>query len=123
MIRSGLEGVNFVVCNTDAQALDVSEAKVKIQLGPEITRGLGAGSRPDVGKASAEESIEEVLSHIKGANMIFITAGMGGGTGTGGAPVVAKAAREAGILTVGVVTKPFHFEGSQRMRLADEGLK
>lgn len=123
MIRSGLEGVNFVVCNTDAQALQQSLADVKIQLGPEITQGLGAGSRPDVGKASAEESIDEVMSHLKGAHMIFITAGMGGGTGTGGAPVIAKAAREAGILTVGVVTKPFHFEGSHRMQSAEAGIE
>ena len=123
MIRSGLEGVNFVVCNTDAQALQQSLADVKIQLGPEITQGLGAGSRPDVGKASAEESIDEVMSHLKGAHMIFITAGMGGGTGTGGAPVIAKAAREAGILTVGVVTKPFHFEGAHRMQSAETGIE
>lgn len=123
MIRSGLEGVNFVVCNTDAQALQVSQAPEKIQLGLEMTQGLGAGSRPDVGRAAAEESLDEVLAHLKGANMIFITAGMGGGTGTGGAPVIAKAAREAGILTVGVVTRPFHFEGAKRTQLAEEGIE
>ena len=122
MIRSGLEGVSFITCNTDAQALEASQAKVTIQLGLEMTRGLGAGSRPDVGKAAAEESLDEVLSHIQGANMIFVTAGMGGGTGTGGAPVIAKAAQEAGILTVGVVTRPFHFEGSRRMQVAEEGI-
>ena len=123
MIRSGLEGVNFITCNTDAQALEASQAKVKIQLGLEMTRGLGAGSRPDVGKAAAQESLDEVLSHIRGANMIFVTAGMGGGTGTGGAPVIAKAAQEAGILTVGVVTRPFHFEGSRRTQVAEEGIE
>jgi len=123
MIRSGLGGVHFIVCNTDAQALEESLCDVKIQLGPEITQGLGAGSRPDVGKASAEESLDEVMSHLKGSNMVFITAGMGGGTGTGGAPVIAKAAKDAGILTVGVVTKPFHFEGSQRMHAAEAGIE
>ncbi|TGW14480.1 cell division protein FtsZ [bacterium NHP-B] len=123
MVRSGLKGVNFVVCNTDAQALKESQAEVRVQLGLEITQGLGAGSRPDVGRASAEESLDEVLSHLKGSNMIFVTAGMGGGTGTGGAPVIAKAAQEAGILTVGVVTRPFHFEGSKRMQTAEEGIE
>lgn len=123
MIASGLEGVEFIVCNTDAQALNQSASKVKIQLGLKITQGLGAGSVPEVGKAAAEETLEEVMSYLKGANMLFVTAGMGGGTGTGGAPVIAKAAREAGILTVGVVTKPFHFEGNHRMVSAERGIE
>jgi cell division protein FtsZ len=123
MIQSGLEGVNFMVCNTDAQALDQSLASIKIQLGMKITQGLGAGSQPDVGRAAAEESLDEVLSHLQGTNMIFITAGMGGGTGTGAGPLIAKAARDEGILTVGVVTKPFHFEGANRMQTADEGIE
>jgi cell division protein FtsZ len=122
MIRYQLEGVDFIVGNTDAQALVHSLAPHRIQLGLEITQGLGAGSRPDVGKAAAEESVAEVMSKIKGSHMVFITAGMGGGTGTGAAPVIAKAAREAGILTVGVVTKPFHFEGSHRMKSAERGI-
>ncbi len=122
MIVSNLEGVEFVVCNTDAQALAQSIAERKIQLGRNITQGLGAGSRPDVGRAAAEEAIEDIIEHIQHSNMVFITAGMGGGTGTGAAPVVARAAREQGILTVGVVTKPFQFEGLTRMRLAEEGL-
>lgn len=123
MIRSNLEGVEFIVGNTDAQALEHSEAERKIQLGMNITQGLGAGARPEIGKAAAEETIEDMLQHLNGANMVFITAGMGGGTGTGAAPVIAQAAREAGILTVGVVTKPFHFEGSQRMKIADAGIE
>jgi cell division protein FtsZ len=123
MIRSALEGVEFVVANTDAQALKGSLATKRVQLGNTITRGLGAGSRPDVGRAAAEEQIEEILEHIEGANMCFITAGMGGGTGTGAAPVIARVAREKGILTVGVVTKPFHFEGAHRMRLAESGIQ
>ncbi|WP_207476894.1 cell division protein FtsZ [Arenibaculum pallidiluteum] len=122
MIRSELEGVEFVVANTDAQALKGSLSTKRIQLGTTITRGLGAGSRPDVGRAAAEEQIEEILEHLEGANMCFITAGMGGGTGTGAAPVIARVAREKGILTVGVVTKPFHFEGAHRMRLAESGI-
>lgn len=122
MISSNLEGVKFVVANTDAQALEYSSAERKIQLGESITRGLGAGAAPDVGRASAEESMNELLEHLRGSNMVFITAGMGGGTGTGAAPVIAKTAREQGILTVGVVTKPFHFEGSHRMRIAEQGL-
>src|SRR3990167_9358105 len=122
MIRGDLQGVNFIASNTDAQAIALSLADTKIQLGFEATQGLGAGSHPEVGKASAEESIEEVLAHIEGSNMCFITAGMGGGTGTGAAPVVAKAARERGILTVGVVTKPFSFEGARRMRSAEDGI-
>ena len=123
MISANLEGVEFLVCNTDAQALEQSLAKEKIQLGLELTQGLGAGSKPEVGKKAAEESLEEVLGHLKGTNMLFVTAGMGGGTGTGGAPVIAKAARDMGILTVGVVTKPFYFEGSRRMRTAETGIE
>lgn len=122
MISSKLEGVEFLVANTDAQALQQSLAETKMQLGLEVTKGLGAGSHPDMGRAAAEESIQEVIKKIEGSNMLFITAGMGGGTGTGAAPVIAKAAREAGILTVGVVTKPFHFEGSHRMRSAEGGI-
>jgi cell division protein FtsZ len=123
MIRSNLIGCEFVVCNTDAQALQQSSAPRKIQLGIGVTRGLGAGSRPDVGRAAAEEALDEILEAMGGSNMVFITAGMGGGTGTGGAPVVARIARESGILTVGVVTKPFHFEGGHRMRIAEAGIE
>jgi cell division protein FtsZ len=123
MIRSNLVGCEFVVCNTDAQALQQSAAPRKIQLGIGVTRGLGAGSRPDVGRAAAEEALDEILEAMNGSNMVFITAGMGGGTGTGGAPVIARIARESGILTVGVVTKPFHFEGSHRMRVAESGIE
>lgn len=123
MIRSKLEGVEFIVSNTDAQALTQSLTDERIQLGLKITQGLGAGSRPEVGKASAEEAMAEVLSHIEDSNMVFITAGMGGGTGTGAAPVIAQAAREKGILTVGVITKPFHFEGAHRMRTAEKGIE
>jgi cell division protein FtsZ len=123
MIRSNLIGCEFVVCNTDAQALQQSSAPRKIQLGIGVTRGLGAGSRPDVGRAAAEEALDEILEAMAGSNMVFITAGMGGGTGTGGAPVIARIARESGILTVGVVTKPFHFEGSHRMRSAEAGIE
>ncbi|HEV8028244.1 MAG TPA: cell division protein FtsZ [Stellaceae bacterium] len=122
MIRSNLIGCEFLVCNTDAQAMKQSLAERKIQLGASITRGLGAGSRPDVGRIAAEETLEEIMTALEGANMVFITAGMGGGTGTGAAPVIARAAREAGILTIGVVTKPFQFEGSHRMRLAEAGI-
>lgn len=125
MIRSKLEGVEFVVGNTDAQALEQSlvDSNKRIQLGLNITQGLGAGSKPDVGRAAAEESIEEVTNHLSGSNMVFITAGMGGGTGTGAAPVIARAARESGILTVGVVSKPFNFEGKHRCKTADEGIE
>ncbi len=123
MIRSNLVGCEFVVCNTDAQALQQSAAPRKIQLGIGVTRGLGAGSRPDVGRAAAEEALDEILEAMNGSNMVFITAGMGGGTGTGGAPVIARIARETGILTVGVVTKPFHFEGTHRMRVAESGIE
>jgi len=122
MINANLEGAKFVVANTDSQALHLSNAEHKIQLGASITKGLGAGASPDIGKASAEEAIEEIDKLLGDSNMVFITAGMGGGTGTGAAPVIAKRARERGILTVGVVTKPFHFEGVHRMRLADSGL-
>ncbi len=122
MIRSNLEGVYFVAANTDAQALEQSSAGAKIQLGLSLTQGLGAGSKPDTGKSAAEESRDEIEKIIKGSNMVFVTAGMGGGTGTGAAPVVAQIARDMGILTVGVVTKPFMFEGSHRMRTADKGI-
>jgi len=122
MITSHLEGVEFVACNTDAQALANCLTDRKIQLGHAITHGLGAGARPEVGRASAEESLDEILDLLQGSNMVFITAGMGGGTGTGAAPVIARAVRDMGILTVGVVTKPFHFEGAHRMRLAEGGL-
>ncbi len=123
MINAQLEGVDFVVANTDAQALALSRASRTIQMGTTTTKGLGAGSRPEVGRAAAEETLDEIMDHLQGANMAFITAGMGGGTGTGAAPVIAKAARESGILTVGVVTKPFHFEGMHRMKLAEGGIQ
>ncbi len=123
MIHAGMQGVEFIVCNTDAQALNASLAENKVQLGGEVTRGLGAGARPDVGRMAAEESLEEVLAYLENSNMVFVTAGMGGGTGTGAAPVIAKACRERDILTVGVVTKPFHFEGTMRMKMAEEGIK
>ncbi len=122
MIASNLEGVNFIVANTDAQALENSLTERRIQLGMTLTRGLGAGAQPNVGSSSAEESMDEILANIEGSNMLFITAGMGGGTGTGAAPVVARAAREMGILTVAVVTKPFGFEGKKRMQQAEAGL-
>lgn len=123
MIASNLEGCEFLVCNTDAQALEHSECDNRLQLGAHVTGGLGAGSKPEIGKAAAEESLEDIMKFLDGANMAFVTAGMGGGTGTGAAPVIAKACREKGILTVGVVTKPFHFEGSHRMRMAEAGLE
>jgi len=122
MITAGLQGVDFVVANTDAQALTMSKAERVIQMGVQATEGLGAGSQPDVGRAAAEEVIDEIRDHLSGAHMVFVTAGMGGGTGTGAAPIIAKTAREHGILTVGVVTKPFHFEGQRRMRIADGGI-
>jgi len=122
MITAGLEGVDFVVANTDAQALSMTKATRIIQMGVAVTEGLGAGSQPEVGRAAAEECIDEIIDHLNGTHMCFVTAGMGGGTGTGAAPVVAQAARNKGILTVGVVTKPFHFEGGRRMRLAEEGI-
>ncbi len=123
MIAAKLEGVDFVVANTDAQALAQSKAERRIQVGAQLTEGLGAGARPDVGRAGAEESLEEILSQLSGSHMVFITAGMGGGTGTGAAPVIARAVREQGILTVGVVTKPFAFEGDKRMRIAERGIE
>ncbi|EGE61466.1 cell division protein [Rhizobium etli CNPAF512] len=123
MITAGLQGVDFVVANTDAQALTMTKAERVIQLGANVTEGLGAGSQPEVGRAAAEECIDEIIDHLNGTHMCFVTAGMGGGTGTGAAPVVAQAARNKGILTVGVVTKPFHFEGGRRMRLAEMGIQ
>ncbi|MEO9338121.1 cell division protein FtsZ [Mesorhizobium sp. SB112] len=123
MITAGLRGVEFVVANTDAQALTMSKADRLIQLGAHVTEGLGAGSQPEVGRAAAEECIDELIDHLSNTHMCFVTAGMGGGTGTGAAPVVARAAREKGILTVGVVTKPFHFEGQRRMKTADLGIE
>ncbi len=122
MISDGLQGCEFVVANTDAQALTSSKAKRIVQMGLESTQGLGAGSHPDVGRTAAEEVIDEIRDHLNGAHMAFITAGMGGGTGTGAAPVIARITREMGILTVGVVTKPFHFEGTRRMRTAEAGI-
>jgi cell division protein FtsZ len=123
MIRSGLQGCEFVVANTDSQALTSSRAERLIQMGVAVTEGLGAGSQPEVGRAAAEEAIGEITDHLTGSHMVFVTAGMGGGTGTGAAPIIARLAREQGILTVGVVTKPFQFEGVRRMRIADAGIK
>ncbi len=123
MIEKKLDGVEFVVANTDAQALQQCLAPAKIQMGVKVTEGLGAGARPSVGSAAAEESLEQIIDHLAGAHMCFITAGMGGGTGTGAAPIIAHAARELGVLTVGVVTKPFQFEGAKRMRQAEEGVE
>ncbi|MEW5422793.1 cell division protein FtsZ [Amorphus sp. 3PC139-8] len=123
MIQAGLQGCDFLVANTDAQSLSLSKAERVIQMGIAVTEGLGAGSQPDVGRAAAEEVIDEIADHLSGAHMAFITGGMGGGTGTGAAPVIARAARDQGILTVGVVTKPFHFEGHRRMKLADAGIE
>merc|ERR1711991_36902 len=123
MISADLDGVDFLVANTDGQALAHSKASRKIQLGSAITQGLGAGSKPEIGRAAAEESLAEVMAELADCNMVFITAGMGGGTGTGAAPVIAEAARERGILTVGVVTKPFEYEGIRRTRIAEQGIK
>ncbi len=123
MIAAGLQGVQFVVANTDAQSLDASSAEHRIQLGVNLTEGLGAGARPEIGEAAAEEALEELRTHIAGAHMVFIAAGMGGGTGTGAAAVIARIARELGALTVGVVCKPFQFEGARRMRIADAGVE
>ena len=123
MIENALEGCEFVVANTDAQALQQSRAGNKLQLGARVTEGLGAGARPEVGAAAAEESIEDIVDRLSGCHMCFITAGMGGGTGTGAAPIIAKAAREMGVLTVGVVTKPFQFEGARRMKQAENGVE
>jgi len=123
MMRADVQGVDFIVANTDAQALNASTADRRIQLGLKITQGLGAGSRPEIGRAAAEETLEEIERALEGAHMCFIAAGMGGGTGTGAAPVIAKTARDRGILTVGVVTKPFAFEGARRGRAADAGIE
>ena len=123
MIESRLEGVEFVVANTDAQALMQNAAQRRIQMGTALTQGLGAGSQPQIGAAAAEEALPEILDHLAGAHMAFITAGMGGGTGTGAAPVIARAAKEQGILTVGVVTKPFQFEGVRRQQTAERGIE
>ncbi len=123
MIASNLEGCEFIVCNTDAQALNASLAEDRVQLGVNVTGGLGAGSKPEIGQAAAEESLDELMQYLDGANMAFVTCGMGGGTGTGAAPVIAKACRQQGILTVGVVTKPFHFEGVHRMEQAEKGIE
>ncbi len=123
MIESNLDGVEFVVANTDAQAILQSSAERRIQMGTALTQGLGAGSQPQVGAGAAEEALPEIMDHLAGAHMVFITAGMGGGTGTGAAPVIARAAKEQGILTVGVVTKPFHFEGQRRMLTAERGIE
>jgi len=123
MIRANLIGCDFVLCNTDAQAMKQNLCESRIQMGIGVTRGLGAGSRPEVGRAAAEEALAEIMAALEGSNMAFITAGMGGGTGTGAAPVIARAARESGILTIGVVTKPFQFEGTHRMRLAEQGIQ
>jgi cell division protein FtsZ len=123
MINAGLQGVDFVVANTDAQALAMTRADRIIQMGVQVTEGLSAGSQPEVGRAAAEECLDEIIDHLNGTHMCFVTAGMGGGTGTGAAPIVAQAARSKGILTVGVVTKPFHFEGQRRMRIADQGIQ
>src|SRR3954463_3194774 len=122
MIEHGVQGVEFIAVNTDAQALNLSKAEVKMQIGAKLTRGLGAGANPEVGKKAAEESREQVEEALKGADMVFVTAGMGGGTGTGAAPVIAQIARDLGALTVGVVTKPFAFEGSQRKKKASGGI-
>ncbi|WEX76201.1 cell division protein FtsZ [Sinorhizobium numidicum] len=123
MIAENLQGVDFIAANTDAQALAMSNAARRIQLGTAVTEGLGAGSLPDIGHAAAQESIDEIMDHLGGTHMCFVTAGMGGGTGTGAAPVIAEAARRAGILTVAVVTKPFSFEGKRRMQTAEQGIE
>jgi cell division protein FtsZ len=123
MIASELKGVEFIAANTDSQALEISMAGTKIQLGKGLTKGLGAGAKPEIGREAAEESIDDIRAMLEGSDMVFITAGMGGGTGTGGAPVIAEISKEMGALTVAVVTKPFSFEGKRRMRLAEEGIK
>ena len=123
MITSSLNGVKFIAANTDMQALDVSKAEVKIQLGEKLTEGLGAGANPEVGRQAALEDRDRIIEMIDGADMVFITAGMGGGTGTGAAPVIAQAAKELGILTVAVVTKPFEFEAKRRMTIAEQGIE
>jgi cell division protein FtsZ len=123
MIASALKGVEFIAANTDSQALEVSMAGTKIQLGKGLTKGLGAGAKPEIGREAAEESIDDIRAMLEGSDMVFITAGMGGGTGTGGAPVIAEISKEMGALTVAVVTKPFSFEGKRRMRVAEEGIE
>ena len=123
MIENSVEGVDFICANTDAQALSDIESKTVLQLGGEITKGLGAGANPDIGRAAAMEDRDRIAEALRGADMVFITAGMGGGTGTGGAPVVAEVAREMGILTVAVVTRPFPFEGKKALTIADEGVR
>jgi cell division protein FtsZ len=122
MIEAGLQGVEFVAVNTDAQDLKINKADAKIQLGSNLTKGLGAGAKTDIGQASADESLNEIINFIQGSNMVFITAGMGGGTGPGAAPIIAKVARELDILTVGIVTIPFSFEGRKKMHAADSGI-
>ena len=122
MIRMGLSGVEFITANTDRQALDASLAGTKIAIGQDLTKGLGAGANPEIGRKAALEDYAKISEILDGADMVFVTAGMGGGTGTGAAPVIAQIAREMGILTVGVVTKPFHFEGQRRMRIAETGI-
>ncbi|MBR6499843.1 MAG: cell division protein FtsZ, partial [Clostridia bacterium] len=122
MLDRGLKGVEFIAVNTDKQALELSKAPVKVQIGEKLTKGLGAGANPDIGKRAAEESREELLNVIQGADLVFVTCGMGGGTGTGAAPVIAEIARNQGILTIGVVSKPFAFEGRQRMKNAEKGI-
>ena len=122
MVEAQLQGVEFIAVNTDKQALHTSKAEHKIQIGEKLTRGLGAGANPEVGKKAAEESKDEIIKVLEGADMVFVTAGMGGGTGTGAAPVIAQLAKEMGILTVGVVTKPFVFEGKVRMKNAENGI-
>ena len=122
MVDAGLRGVEFISVNTDRQALNLSNAQVKIQIGEKLTKGLGAGAVPEVGRRAAEESREEIAQSLKGADLVFITAGMGGGTGTGAAPIVAEIARDLGCLTIAVVTKPFNFEGKQRMKNAENGI-
>ena len=123
MIEAHLEGVEFLVANTDAQSLANSLTDRRVQLGAKKTKGLGAGAKPEVGREAADESLSEVMDQLEGTHMLFVTAGMGGGTGTGAAPIIAEASRERGILTVGVVTKPFDYEGMRRMKIADEGIK
>ena len=123
MIDSGLQGVDFIAVNTDKQALSLSKAPTKVQIGDKLTKGLGAGANPEVGKHAAEESREEISNIVKGADLVFVTCGMGGGTGTGAAPVIAELARDMGILTIGVVSKPFLFEGRQRMKNAESGIE
>lgn len=123
MVQSDIQGVKFVCANTDKQALDCMNAPFKIQLGEQSTRGLGAGANPEVGQVAAEESREIIRHHLEGTDMVFVTAGMGGGTGTGAAPVVAEVAKEMGILTVGVVTTPFNFEGRRRLKSAERGIE